>query len=230
MTASRRGMPSIITGHPSQDSSRSGSPTATARRWTGRPAPGLVQPRGRRWVWCPPSPWSTPTSCSSRSGSTTSRTSTARPVSAASSHWLLDAILAAAPRARVCLLGIPPLDHFPAFPRPLADALGWRGRVFDAIGVEATRARESLPDRDHRTARAGDVRRRRVPPEPKASRRIRRRCHGGSVTSLNPLRHTCASSQATTSAVTSSRLVSLRISCRAPSYSFTVTSTRPASR
>jgi lysophospholipase L1-like esterase len=55
---------------------------------------------------------------------------------------LLDAILAAAPRAQVCLLGIPPLDHFPAFPRPLADALGWRGRVFDAIGVSAVRARE----------------------------------------------------------------------------------------
>lgn len=55
---------------------------------------------------------------------------------------LLDAVLAAAPRARVCLLGIPPLDHFPAFPRPLADALGWRGRVFDAIGVDAVRARE----------------------------------------------------------------------------------------
>ena len=55
---------------------------------------------------------------------------------------LLDAVLAAAPRARVCLLGIPPLDHFPAFPRPLADALGWRGRVFDAIGVAAVRARE----------------------------------------------------------------------------------------
>ena len=55
---------------------------------------------------------------------------------------LLDAILAAAPTARVCLLGIPPLDHFPAFPRPLADALGWRGRVFDAIGVAAVRARE----------------------------------------------------------------------------------------
>jgi lysophospholipase L1-like esterase len=50
---------------------------------------------------------------------------------------LLDAILAAAPRAQVCLLGIPPLDHFPAFPRPLADALGWRGRLFDAIGVAA---------------------------------------------------------------------------------------------
>ncbi len=55
---------------------------------------------------------------------------------------LLDAVLAAAPRAQVCLLGIPPLDHFPAFPRPLADALGWRGRVFDAIGVTAIGARE----------------------------------------------------------------------------------------
>lgn len=55
---------------------------------------------------------------------------------------LLDAILAAAPTARVCLLGIPPLDHFPAFPHPLADALGWRGRAFDAIGVAAVAARE----------------------------------------------------------------------------------------
>jgi lysophospholipase L1-like esterase len=55
---------------------------------------------------------------------------------------LLDATLAAAPRARVCLLGIPPLDHFPAFPRPLADLLGWRGRVFDAIGIDAVTARE----------------------------------------------------------------------------------------
>jgi len=57
-------------------------------------------------------------------------------------HALLDAVLWAAPRARVCLLGIPPLDQFPAFPRPLADALGWRGRAFDAIGVAAVRARE----------------------------------------------------------------------------------------
>jgi lysophospholipase L1-like esterase len=54
---------------------------------------------------------------------------------------LLDEVLAAAPRAQVCLLGIPPLQHFPAFPRPMADALGWRGRVFDAIGVRAIRAR-----------------------------------------------------------------------------------------
>ena len=55
---------------------------------------------------------------------------------------LLDAVLITAPRAQVCLLGIPPLDHFPAFPRPLADALGWRGRAFDAIGVEAIRLRQ----------------------------------------------------------------------------------------
>jgi lysophospholipase L1-like esterase len=55
---------------------------------------------------------------------------------------LLDAVLAAAPRAQVCLLGIPPLDHFPAFPHPLADALGWRGRAFDAIGIAATHARD----------------------------------------------------------------------------------------
>lgn len=55
---------------------------------------------------------------------------------------LLDAVLDAAPRAQVCLLGIPPLDRFPAFPRPLADALGWRGRAFDAIGKEAVASRE----------------------------------------------------------------------------------------
>lgn len=55
---------------------------------------------------------------------------------------LLDAVLSCAPRAMVCLLGIPPLEHFPAFPHPLADALGWRGRLFDAIGVSAVEARE----------------------------------------------------------------------------------------
>ncbi|KGN30926.1 hypothetical protein N802_05880 [Knoellia sinensis KCTC 19936] len=55
---------------------------------------------------------------------------------------LLDAVLAAAPQAQVCLLGIPPLEHFPAFPRPLADVLGWRGRAFDAVGVAAVDARE----------------------------------------------------------------------------------------
>lgn len=55
---------------------------------------------------------------------------------------LLDAVLAAAPHARVCLLGIPPLEHFPAFPGPLADVLGWRGRAFDAVGVEAVESRD----------------------------------------------------------------------------------------
>ncbi len=55
---------------------------------------------------------------------------------------LLDAVLAAAPGAQVCWLGIPPLDHFPAFPRPLADVLGWRGRRFDAIAAEAVGRRE----------------------------------------------------------------------------------------
>lgn len=63
---------------------------------------------------------------------------------------LLDAILVAAPRARVCLLGIPLLDRFPAFPRPLADALGWRGRVFNRISrqVVDTRKRAFRIDAD----------------------------------------------------------------------------------
>lgn len=54
---------------------------------------------------------------------------------------LFDAVLAAAPSAWVCLLGIPPLEAFPALPRPLADVLGWRGRVFDAVGAAAVAAR-----------------------------------------------------------------------------------------
>lgn len=55
---------------------------------------------------------------------------------------LLDAVLAAAPTARVCLLGIPPLEHFPAFPRPLADGLGWRGRAFNVISTALIEERE----------------------------------------------------------------------------------------
>ena len=57
---------------------------------------------------------------------------------------LFDAILAAAPRAQVCLLGVPPLEHFPALPRPLADVMGWRGRVFDAIGKQEVKARPRM--------------------------------------------------------------------------------------
>lgn len=55
---------------------------------------------------------------------------------------LVDAVLDAAPRARVCLLGIPPLDHFPAFPHPLAGALGWRGRAFNVITTAVIASRE----------------------------------------------------------------------------------------
>jgi lysophospholipase L1-like esterase len=33
------------------------------------------------------------------------------------------------------------LEHFPALPRPLADVLGWRGRVFDAIAKSEAEAR-----------------------------------------------------------------------------------------
>jgi lysophospholipase L1-like esterase len=57
---------------------------------------------------------------------------------------LFDAVLAAAPEAAVCLLGIPPLDGFPLLPRPLADVLGWRGRVFDAIGRSVVAARPRM--------------------------------------------------------------------------------------
>ncbi len=54
---------------------------------------------------------------------------------------LLDAVLAAAPRALVAVLGIPPLEQLPALPRPLADVMGWRGRAFDAISADVVRAR-----------------------------------------------------------------------------------------
>jgi lysophospholipase L1-like esterase len=49
---------------------------------------------------------------------------------------LLSAIVAAAPRARVFLLGLPPVEQLPALPRPLADLLGARGRRLDRIGRE----------------------------------------------------------------------------------------------
>lgn len=54
---------------------------------------------------------------------------------------LFDAVLTAAPHASVCLLGIPPLESFPALPRPLADVLGRRGRTFDAVGASVVAAR-----------------------------------------------------------------------------------------
>lgn len=53
------------------------------------------------------------------------------------SQWLvdLDAIVAAVrqrfPNSRLALLGIPPLDVFPALPMPLRQVLGWRAAHYD---------------------------------------------------------------------------------------------------
>ena len=49
---------------------------------------------------------------------------------------LLAEIVRAAPAAPVFLLGLPPIDRFPALPRPLADLLGARGRRMDRIGAQ----------------------------------------------------------------------------------------------
>ncbi len=46
---------------------------------------------------------------------------------------LLDAIERRAPGARIAVAGMPPLDHFPALPRPLQRAFGLRGRQFDRV-------------------------------------------------------------------------------------------------
>ena len=35
------------------------------------------------------------------------------------------------PQARIAILGIPPLECFPALPRPLKQILGWRGADYD---------------------------------------------------------------------------------------------------
>ena len=45
---------------------------------------------------------------------------------------LLDAIAERAPKARIAIAGIPPLDVFPALPTPLQRAFGVRGPQFDA--------------------------------------------------------------------------------------------------
>lgn len=54
---------------------------------------------------------------------------------------LLDAVLGAAPRADVLLLGIPPMEVFPALPSPLAELLGARSRRLDRIGAAVVAAR-----------------------------------------------------------------------------------------
>lgn len=49
---------------------------------------------------------------------------------------VLDHLRAAAPKAQVVMLGLPPLEMFPALPRPLRDVLGARGRMLDAVARE----------------------------------------------------------------------------------------------
>lgn len=53
---------------------------------------------------------------------------------------LLTRVAAAAPRAIVVLLGIPPFDAFPALPEPLRTLLGARGRRLDAVGRQLVMA------------------------------------------------------------------------------------------
>jgi lysophospholipase L1-like esterase len=47
---------------------------------------------------------------------------------------LLDLVSTMAPGADVVLLGVPPMEEFPALPRPLRHLLGGRARRLDAIG------------------------------------------------------------------------------------------------
>ena len=56
---------------------------------------------------------------------------------------LLDHVLAVSPTADVVLIGVPPMEAFPALPRALATLMGARARRLDAIGraVAAERPR-----------------------------------------------------------------------------------------
>jgi lysophospholipase L1-like esterase len=54
---------------------------------------------------------------------------------------VLDAVLVAAPAADVIVIGIPPMEMFPALPRPLSLLLGARSRRLDRIGREVAAAR-----------------------------------------------------------------------------------------
>jgi lysophospholipase L1-like esterase len=54
---------------------------------------------------------------------------------------LLDHVLAVAPSAEVVLIGLPPMETFPALPRALATLMGARARRVDAIGRAVAAAR-----------------------------------------------------------------------------------------
>jgi lysophospholipase L1-like esterase len=53
---------------------------------------------------------------------------------------LVAALVASCPRAQILIVGLPPLELFPALPAPLSTVLGWRARYFEA--AIAKRARE----------------------------------------------------------------------------------------
>ena len=47
-------------------------------------------------------------------------------------------------RLPVVIAGLPPMERFPAVPRPLADLLGWRARVLDRAALELAAASAHL--------------------------------------------------------------------------------------
>lgn len=53
---------------------------------------------------------------------------------------LLSRVRAAAPEARVVLLGMPPLGAFPSLPRPLRSVLAHRAAVMDGVGAAVASA------------------------------------------------------------------------------------------
>lgn len=57
---------------------------------------------------------------------------------------LLDQVVAVAPGAQVVLLGIPPMEVFPALPAPLSLLMGARARRMDRIGREVVAARPGV--------------------------------------------------------------------------------------
>lgn len=57
---------------------------------------------------------------------------------------LLAALRAHSPKARIVLLGVPPMQAFPLLPQPLRSWLGGRSRRLEAISIEAAQAFDAL--------------------------------------------------------------------------------------
>lgn len=62
---------------------------------------------------------------------------------------LLDALHRHSPKAGISLLAIPPLDQFPALPRPLATVLGLRARQFNAAAARQVMRRPAVQHVDY---------------------------------------------------------------------------------